>query len=67
LYGPYSSSPQNDPIGPPSTFDKKRCVRGGSWYIVYPVFFRCANRGSYFPDSRDDYGGGGFRLSAGPG
>jgi formylglycine-generating enzyme required for sulfatase activity len=65
LYGPYSSSSQNDPTGPSSTSDNKGCVRGCSWFGSDPDFFRCANRGRDIPDGRDDYSG--FRLSAGPG
>ncbi len=65
LYGPYTTSAQNDPTSPSSTSDNVRCVRGGSWYMDNPVGFRCANRFRYIPDLRDfDVG---FRLSAGPG
>ncbi len=63
LYGPYSSSSQNDPSGPSSTSDNKRCIRGGSWYNDYPDYFRCAFRGRISPDSRSNDVG--FRLSAG--
>lgn len=41
-----------------------RCVRGGSWSNVNPVYFRCANRFRGIPDDRNN--GSGFRLSAGP-
>jgi formylglycine-generating enzyme required for sulfatase activity len=64
VYAPYSSGSQTDPIGPPSTSDNKRCVRGGSWHNVNPVLFRCAFRGRDDPDFwSSSYG---FRLSAGP-
>jgi formylglycine-generating enzyme required for sulfatase activity len=65
LYGPYSSSSQNDPTGPSLTSDNKRCVRGGSWLGSGPDYFRCAIRGRGIPD--DGYDNIGFRLSAGPG
>jgi len=64
LYAPYSSVSQTDPIGPPSTSDNVRCVRGGSWYGNYPDFFRCAIRFRNLPCGR--YIILGFRLSAGP-
>ena len=64
LYAPYTSASETDPIGPNSSSDTRRCVRGGSWYYDDPEFFRCANRGWLGPDSRDDDFG--FRLSAGP-
>jgi formylglycine-generating enzyme required for sulfatase activity len=41
-----------------------RCVRGGSWFINNPDFFRCAIRYRFDPDF---WGSNfGFRLSAGP-
>jgi formylglycine-generating enzyme required for sulfatase activity len=64
LYAPYSSVSQTDPIGPRSTSDNVRCVRGGSWNDYFPGIFRCALRFRINPDDRiDDFG---FRLSAGP-
>jgi formylglycine-generating enzyme required for sulfatase activity len=64
LYAPYSSGSQTDPTGPPSTSDKKRCVRGGSWLLNYRGYFRCADRNRNNPGSWSfSYG---FRLSAGP-
>lgn len=65
LYGPYSTGSQTDPVGPSSTSDNKRCVRGGSWDDVDPVYFRCAIRSGDDPDD-GDFSYGGFRLSAGP-
>jgi formylglycine-generating enzyme required for sulfatase activity len=65
LYAPYSSGSQTDPIGPPSTSDNVRCIRGGSWDSNNPDSFRCASRNSNFPDIGFNYDG--FRLSAGPG
>jgi formylglycine-generating enzyme required for sulfatase activity len=71
LYGPYSSSSQNDPTGPPSMSANDRCVRGGSWIDKYPGEFRCAYRYSELPDGWDVPTGRGsyfgFRLSAGLG
>jgi sulfatase modifying factor 1 len=64
LYAPYSSVSQTDPIGPRSTSDNDRCVRGGSWLSSNPDIFRCAFRIGDFPDGRSFNGG--FRLSAGP-
>jgi formylglycine-generating enzyme required for sulfatase activity len=64
LYAPYSSVSQTDPVGPPSTSDNRRCVRGGSWYNDIRVFFRCAYRNWYNPDYWNFNFG--FRLSAGP-
>ena len=62
--GPYSSASHNDPTGPSSTSDNRRCARGGSWFDGYPDNFRCAERGRDYPEGRDDDSG--FRLSAGP-
>lgn len=64
LYGPYSNCTQNDPIGPSSTSDYGRCMRGGSWKSDMVEYFRCASRLWADPDSLDDDIG--FRLSAGP-
>jgi formylglycine-generating enzyme required for sulfatase activity len=52
----------NDPVDTKKS--NTRCVRGGSWYVDFPVGFRCAFRFRYFPDSRNNFYG--FRLSAGP-
>ena len=65
LYGPYSSSSQNDPTGPSLTSDNVRCVRGGSWLFNDPDYFRCAYRFGILPVFRN-FDDGGFRLSAGP-
>jgi sulfatase modifying factor 1 len=69
LYGPYTTIGQNDPIGPSSTTDNKRCLRGGCWNDSSPDDFRCAKRSWFYPDIR--YLSSnlcfGFRLSAGPG
>jgi sulfatase modifying factor 1 len=65
LYGPWTSSAQNDPTGPSSTSDNKRCVRGGGWFDFTPGIFRCEFRFMAFPDDRNSKKG--FRLSAGPG
>ena len=65
IYAPYSNNSQNDPTGPSSTSDNKRCVRGGSWDNYVPDCFRCAYRYRDFPD--DWFNSYGFRLSAGPG
>jgi formylglycine-generating enzyme required for sulfatase activity len=63
LYAPYSSSSQTDPVGPSSTSDNWRCVRGGSWNSLNPDYFRCVNRGWFSPVRRyDDIG---FRLCRG--
>ena len=64
-YGPYTGTEETNPVGPATTSDNKRCVRGGSWFDDYPVYFRCANRIRGNPDFR--YFNYGFRLSAGPG
>ena len=62
-YDSYGNGSQMDPLGPSSSSENRRCVRGGSWYFNYPDFFRCADRNGYFPD--DCYVLNGFRLSAG--
>jgi formylglycine-generating enzyme required for sulfatase activity len=64
LYGSYTGTEETNPVGPPSTSDNLRCVRGGSWSISLPVNLRCANRISDSPDFRFLIFG--FRLSAGP-
>lgn len=61
-YGPYSSGPQTDPLGPKSGTENLRVARGGSWGIDDPDVFQCALRfrnvsGSYSPHI-------GFRLVA---
>ena len=62
-YGPYSASPQINPIGPAS--DGKRVLRGGAWYDV-GAEVRTARRNTGFPDF--SYNGFGFRCMAkGPG
>jgi sulfatase modifying factor 1 len=64
FYGGYGSSSETNPTGPTSTSDNRRCVRGGSWISNNPVYFRCADRDWYGPDSWYNFIG--FRLSAGP-
>jgi formylglycine-generating enzyme required for sulfatase activity len=64
LYAPYSSGSQTDPVGPSSTSENKRCIRGGSWFHDNKVHFRCAFRNGINPDER--LISIGFRLSAGP-
>ena len=64
LYGPYSSGSQPDPIGPSSTSDNARCVRGGSWSLSDPDTVRCAYRFRMYPFFGNFFFG--FRLSAGP-
>ena len=65
MYGPYTGTEETNPVGPATTSDDKRCVRGGSWDMRSPHFFRCASRHSYYPViGGNNYG---FRLSAGPG
>ena len=44
----YSSIPQNDPHGTASGFE--RVLRGGGWYF-YAIGVRCAERGSFTPDT----------------
>jgi formylglycine-generating enzyme required for sulfatase activity len=65
FYGPYSNTTQNDPIGPSTTSDNVRCIRGASWSDDQLVSFRCALR--FRGSSDSDYNLIGFRLSAGPG
>ena len=65
FYAPYSSASQTNPSGPTSSSDNSRCVRGGSWSIINPDYFRCAYRFRINPDIR--YFIFGFRLSAGLG
>jgi formylglycine-generating enzyme required for sulfatase activity len=62
LYAPYTTGSQTDPVGPSSTSDNQRCVRGGSWSYYYPVDFRCAYRFWFNPDKR--VVNSGFRLSS---
>jgi formylglycine-generating enzyme required for sulfatase activity len=64
LYGPYTGTEETDPVGPATTSDNVRCVRGGSWGYYYPDNFRCANRLRFSPDNW--FSNFGFRLSAGP-
>ena len=56
-YGSYSSSSQANPTGPSS--GSSRVLRGGSWG-GNARDCRVSNRGSNFPDSRNNYNG--FRL-----
>lgn len=55
-----SDASQPDPMGP----DKgaRRVFRGGGWR-QYPIIVRCANRGRFSPDNRDN--GYGFRCARG--
>jgi formylglycine-generating enzyme required for sulfatase activity len=64
LYGPYSSGSETDPVGPSSTSDNFRCIRGGSWEGVNLEYIQCASRIGMKQD--DWYYRYGFRLSAGP-
>ena len=64
LFGPYSTSTQNDPTGPSSSSVNTRCVRGGSWGLNDPDGFRCAYRSRLYPGLGSSLIG--FRLSAGP-
>jgi formylglycine-generating enzyme required for sulfatase activity len=64
LYAPYSGGSQTNPIGPPSTSNNVRCLRGGSWNFDDPDNFRCADRLWNGPDF--SFNNFGFRLSAGP-
>ena len=65
LYAPYLGAPQTNPVGPASTYDGRRCVRGGSWDDSNPDGFRCADRDWFGPVVRD-FNFLGFRLAAGP-
>ena len=56
-YGSYSSSSRANPTGPSS--GSSRVLRGGSWG-GNARYCRVSNRGSNFPDSRNNYNG--FRL-----
>jgi formylglycine-generating enzyme required for sulfatase activity len=47
-YGPYPSSPQTDPIGPPS--GELRIARGGSWFAHASFFVRAAYREVLSPE-----------------
>jgi formylglycine-generating enzyme required for sulfatase activity len=49
-YGQYSSKPQRDPQGSPSSDD--RVIRGGAWYND-AQFCRAAQRGNDTPSNRD--------------
>jgi formylglycine-generating enzyme required for sulfatase activity len=61
-YGPYQSSPQNNPTGPASGV--YRVVRGGAW-VSNPNYLRASNRSSSVtPDSA--YGNLGFRVARAP-
>jgi len=50
-FGEYPKGPVTDPSGP-ATGSDIRVVRGGSWYDVGSVSFRCACRFSYDPPDR---------------
>jgi formylglycine-generating enzyme required for sulfatase activity len=65
LYAAYGLYSENKPIGPPSSSDSLRCVRGGSWFNNNPLYFRCAFRFRFPPFGR--YINVGFRLASGPG
>jgi len=57
-YGSYPGSPQVNPTGPES--GSSRVIRGGSWYVLFPLG-RSVNRGSNMPTDKGDYLG--FRLA----
>ena len=64
-YEPYTGTEATNPVGSSTSSDNTRCVRGGSWYIGNPDYFRCADRGRNDPGFRlINFG---FRLSAGLG
>ena len=54
----FRKSPAEDPTGPDS--GSSRVLRGGSWGLVAPGFFRCASRLYYDPV---DWDSNGFRVS----
>ena len=56
----YSSSPENNPVGPFS--GSKRVLRGGSWRSSDPRSLRVAYRDNFSPDSDSSYSFIGFRL-----
>ena len=62
-YGPYQVNPQMDPMGPLTSPENKRCMRGGSWFNSSKDWFRCAYRQREKPDFR--FFNLGFRLAAG--
>jgi formylglycine-generating enzyme required for sulfatase activity len=51
-YGPYYRTASRNPVGPSSSTERMRVVRGGSWFNDHPDYFRCAYRGRYSPDVR---------------
>jgi sulfatase modifying factor 1 len=59
----YQSAPDRNPPGPDMGTD--RVLRGGSWYVIAPDFFRCAYRRNSYPNGRrsDQYG---FRCARTP-
>jgi formylglycine-generating enzyme required for sulfatase activity len=57
-YGPYSAERSVDPQGPRT--GGYRVIRGGSWDLVKPNGFRCADRAGARPDYR--YLSSGFRC-----
>ncbi len=56
-FGPYPSTPQLDPIGPPQGLG--RVIRGASW-MARPRWIRSADRGRFPPDNRRNTVG--FRI-----
>ena len=63
-YDSYANGSQTDPLGPSSSSENRRCVRGGSWGLNDPDGFRCAYRSRLYPGLGSSLIG--FRLSAGP-
>ena len=51
-YGPYNRSASRNPVGPSSSAERMRVIRGGSWFNDHFDYFRCAYRGRYSPDVR---------------
>ena len=62
LYAGYQADPETNPIGPLSTEENKRCLRGGSWHNDNNINFRCATRVWDKPNLRSNSVG--FRLVA---
>lgn len=44
----YQNSPARNPRGPGDSI--KKVIRGGSWFTIFPVNTRTANRGSFSPE-----------------
>jgi formylglycine-generating enzyme required for sulfatase activity len=61
-YGTYPSSPQSDPTGPASGWD--RVLRGGSWYGYSSGYLRASSRDIYA--TAYNAGGVGFRVARAP-